>query len=406
MTETNPLIWNPFRKGYLENPYEQLRLLREQNPVHKGINGCWMFFKYDDVKNFLTNPVFQTVKFSEVIAAKSLLLDEPDNFNNLAKGTSKFLFTLDPPDNTQIRMLIAKVWNINNLTGFIQETTEESIERLLKKKEPDILEDFAVFIPCRIISKIIGLKFEDYRKLKDLSYHTIRLFEFFESLHAFQLYNRKMKEFYEYLDTVIQTKKQNPDDTLISRLLEVNQTFAQPFTQWEIVSIIILLIFTGIETSISLFGQSVFYLIQNKEQAGLLQNHKLNMTNAVEELIRYITPNQYIRRVASADVEINGVKIKAGEHVIGVVASANRDADMFEEPETLNLTRETNPHLSFGYGLHYCFGAKLAREELKVSIPALFRRFPHLGLHPQAVHKWDNMIFNRMLKSLPVVLNQ
>ncbi len=406
MSEINPLIWNPFHKGYLEDPYEQLRLLRRQNPVHKGINGCWMLFKYEDVKGFLTNPVFRTVKFSEAIAAKGLLLDAPDGFDNLTKGASKFLFTLDPPDHTQIRMLITKVWSINNLTEFIQEATEESMERLSKNREPDIIEDFAVFIPCKIISKIIGLPFEDYRKLKDLSYHTIRLFEFFESLHAFQLYNRKMGEFYEYLEALIQKKKQNPDDTLISKLLEVNQESAQSLTQWEIISVIILLIFAGIETSISLFGQSVFYLIQNKEQAKLLQKDELNVTNAVEELIRFITPNQYIRRVASADVEINGVKIRAGEHVLGVVASANRDASIFEDSETLNLTRETNPHLSFGYGLHYCLGAKLAREELKVSIPTLFRRFPQIEFHPQAVYKWDNMIFNRMLKSLPVVLNQ
>ena len=163
--------------------------------------------------------------------------------------------------------------------------------------------------------------------------------------------------------------------------------------------------FAGIETSVNLFGQSVLQLIRNPEQAEILREDDSMITNAVEELLRFVSPNQYTTRIAAEDFEIGGKFIKAGEYLMGATVSANRDPEVFAHPEELDFTRKTNPHLSFGFGSHYCLGARVAREEISVSLPALFRQFPQIALNPEKNYEWDKIILNRGLRSLPVVLH-
>jgi len=405
MTEKNSLIWNPFRQGYLENPHEQLRLLREQNPIHKGINERWILLKYTDVKFFLTNPTFKTVKISQAIASKNRYLNGRENLNQLSDVSAKWMLFFDPPEHTDLRAMVSKIWNTYDLTEDIKTIVEENIELLKKKKCVDIINDFANYIPSKVICKVLGLPPEDYTKFRDWSYCFNSMLEPFTSLHDFVYYNHKAKEFYEYLDKIIRAKTQNPDTAFISKFIVANQALSKPLNHSEIISVIAFLFFAGIETSVNLFGQSVLLLIKNPEQARLLCEDSSITPTAVEELLRYISPSQYTTRIVSEDVEIRGQRIKAGEFLMGATVSANYDADIFENPEKLDLTRKFNPHLSFGYGLHYCLGARLAREEISISFPALLRNFPKIALHPQQNYQWDRIIINRGLKSLPVVLS-
>ena len=384
----------------------QLRSLRELNPIHRGINGRWMLFKYEDVKFLLSSPIFKTLKIHEMVASKNRLLNGSENFNDISLASAKWLLFLDPPDHTELRSVVAKIWNKVDLRKTIQEVVAEAIEGLSKQKEVDIVKDFSVFIPSKIICKALGLPVEDYSILRNWSYYFNRVLEPFESLHDLLFYNRKAQEFFVYLDRIIESKKQNPDDAFISKFMSSNQSMAQPLSHSEIVSVISVMFFAGIETSVNLFGQSVFHLIRHPEQARLLREDESILPRAVEELIRYVSPAQYTTRIASEDVTISGKQIKAGDILLGAMVSANRDADVFENPEQLDLTRVANPHLGFGYSLHYCLGARLAREEMSVSIPALFRRFPEIALDPHRNREWETIIINRGLKSLPVILHQ
>ena len=287
----------------------------------------------------------------------------------------------------------------------IQTITEASIQRIADEKEVDIIKDFAVVIPTHVVCKILGLAIEDSEQFKTWSYHFNSLFEPFATLYDLAHYNQSAKEFYDYMNGVLTAKKQQPDEAFISKMLVVNETFEKPLNNSELISIIAFMFFAGIETSVNLFGQSVLQLIRNPEQARILREDDSMITSAVEELLRFVSPTQYTTRIAAADTEIGGQMIKAGEFLMGATAAANRDPEVFSHPDKLDFTRKTNPHLSFGFGAHYCLGARVAREEISVSIPALFRRFPQIALNPEKNFEWDKIILNRGLKSLPVVLH-
>ncbi len=404
MNEKN-LIWNPFLEGYFENPHKYLRHWREQNPVHKGINECWILFKYEDVKFLLTDPIFKTWKTHEAVTSANKYLDESKNFDELSKVFQKVLLFLDPPEHTHLRGVIAKIWNFYSLQEIIQESVEESLEELSGKREIEIVADFARAVPTRIISKILGLPAGDYKIITNWSYQFISALEPFVSLHELNKFNRHAVEFHKYLTKIIKYKEHNPDGVFISRLLEVNKTLDKPVSNDEIISVLCMLFFAGIETSVNLLSQSILLLLENPEQSEIVRETDQLSASAANEFIRCVSPVNYTKRVATEDFEIRGKKIKASESLFGGYISANFDADVFENPEKLDLTRNKNPHLGFGHGSHFCLGAKLGREQISRSIPALFRRYPNMNLQSEKSYKWDKLIMNRALKSLYINLN-
>ncbi|MGB7069043.1 MAG: cytochrome P450 [Pyrinomonadaceae bacterium] len=405
MVSNLPPIWNPFETGYLEDPLAHLRLLREQNPVHKGINGRWLFLKYDDVKHFLTNPIFKTVKVSKTIGLKSKLLSGNANFDRLSEISAKWMLFFEPPEHTELRSQVARIWNKYDATEIIRETVEECLALLAELQTVDIIRDFASFIPSRVVCKLLGLPAEDYFKLRRWSYCFNSMLEPFTTLNDFTKYEVKAREFYDYLGEIIRQKSERPDEAFVSQLLEANQDFEKPMNQSEIISVIAFMFFAGIETSINLFGESVLLLLKNPLQAQILREDDSITANAVEELLRFVSPSQYTTRVLAEDVEIREQKIKAGEFVMGATISANHDEDIFEDAAQLDFRRTKNPHLSFGFGLHYCLGARLARLETFHSLPALIKRFPAMRLNPDQKYQWDKIIINRGLKTLPVFLS-
>ena len=398
-------MWNPFRKGYCDNPSEQLRELRDVNPVHKGVNGRWIILRYDDVKRLLTDPAFKTVKFRAEVASKAKFLQDGENFDSISAVAAKWFLFFDPPQHTEIRETVAKIWNTYDIRANIEAITEECLDKIAGKKQVEIIREFAVFVPARVVCGVLGLPPEDYEMFKVWSYSFSSLFEPFATLYDLKEYNRSAEEFFEYMDRVIERKLSQPDETFISKLLTENETADRPLTRSELISVIAFLFFAGIENSVNLFGQAVFYLMANPKQARLLRECDDIVPTAVEELLRYVSPNQYTTRVAASDIEMRGQLIKKGDFIMGATVSANRDPEVFEDPESLNLLRKKNPHLSFGFGLHYCMGARLAREEISVSIPAFFKRFPGLRHDPARPMEWDKIILNRGLRSLPVILH-
>jgi pimeloyl-[acyl-carrier protein] synthase len=401
MTQQVP-FWNPFREGYLENPSEQLRVLREVNPVHKAVNGRWIVLRYDDVKTLLTNPAFQTVKFSAGLASKAKFLEGGEDFDAIAAVAAKWFLFFDPPQHTEIRGWVSKIWNQYDVCADIESITNDSLELIHNKDRVEIIRDFAVFVPARVVCRILGLPPADHEKFKPWAYAFNSVFEPFATLHDIKKYNKSAEEFIQYMDRVIEEKLSRPDDRFISRVLAENEKSDKPLNRSELISLISFMFFAGIETSVNLFGQAVLYLLKTPSQAKLLREDPKIVPTAVEELLRFISPNQYTLRVAARDVEMRGQLIPKGDFVMASTVSANRDPLIFEDPERLILGRTKNPHLGFGFGLHYCMGARLARDEIGISLPALFKRFPNLRLDDARPHEWDKIILNRGLKSLPI----
>ena len=165
---------------------------------------------------------------------------------------------------------------------------------------------------------------------------------------------------------------------------------------------LLLLLVGGHETTVNLIGNGLLALLRQPEQLGLLRSDEGVEKRAVEEFLRYDSPVQYSGRVARVDVEIGGKMVRAGEGVRMIVASANRDEAMYEDPDTLDVTRDPNPHLAFGAGIHFCLGAQLARLEGRIAISTIVRRFPELRLAP-VVLRWRPAPVMRGLEALPLM---
>jgi cytochrome P450 len=404
MSVLAPPIWNPFQIGYMENPYLQFNTLREHNPVHKGINGRWMLFRYDDVKLMFTNPNFKTLKISEMVNSKSFLLKETETLEKLTAMTSKWLLFLDPPIHAELRVLVAKVWNSFDMSAEISKIVDGVLADLETRNEADIVNDFAVAIPSKLICRILGFPMEDYGRLRNWTLYFNRVLEPFESIHKLKIYNQKAEEFYDYLEIEIAKKMKTPEDDFISKLISSNQELDKPLSLSDLISIISVMFFAGIETSVNLFGQSILHFLRNPDQARFWRENDYVTPRAVDELVRFISPAQLTTRVLTEDIEIRGCLLRKGEIVMGSMAAANRDPDVFENPDDFEFFREKNPHMGFGYGLHFCLGARLAKEEMGISIPALLRKFPEMRLHPERNYQWDTIVVNRGLKELPVLL--
>ncbi len=396
--------WNPFQKGYRENPSQQLEVLRRENPIHKAMNGRWIVLRYEDVKRVIHSPTFQTVKFSKALAEKQKYVGDRGSAEKLSEISARWLLFFDPPEHTEMRTMLMKIWNRLDLTGVVEEVIAESLSALAGRQHAELVNDFATFIPSKVVCHILGLPSEDYHKFRRWSYSLNSMFEPFATLNDFIVYNQSAVEFYEYIDKIIEVKQRQPDEGFISRFIEENAQCPAPMERSEVISVITFMFFASIENSVNLFGQSVLCLLQNPSQLRRLAEDDAIVPAAIEELLRFISPVQYTTRVAAADTEILGETIRQGELLMAAIASANRDEEVFEDGESLNLLRNPNPHLSFGYGLHFCIGAKLARLELQKSLPALLRTFPGITLRSDAPLEWGRIILSRGLRSLPVVL--
>jgi cytochrome P450 len=204
-----------------------------------------------------------------------------------------------------------------------------------------------------------------------------------------------------YVRGIIADHRQNPRDNLISGLINAHEKDSK-LTEEEIVGVCSGLFIAGHETTTNLLGNGMLALLRNRDQLVLLRKNSTLIATAVEELLRYDSPVQRSWGVAIADMEIGGKVIQKGELVLKMLGAANRDAQQFPNPDKLDITRKENRHLGFGYGIHFCLGAPLARIEGQIAINTLLRRLPALELATQTVEWHPNIAF-RGLKSLPVV---
>lgn len=213
--------------------------------------------------------------------------------------------------------------------------------------------------------------------------------------------------FVGYIRRLIKAKRESPNDDLLTALVRAEEAGDQ-FSDDELLAMVFLLLVAGHETTVNLIANGTLALLENSGQLRSLMNEPNLIKSAVEELLRFNGPLETAtERYACEDLTVAGVTIPRGELVLAVLASANRDHQQFEDPDKLDLTREPNRHLAFGYGVHYCLGAPLARLEGQVAISRLFRRIPDLRLaKPLDALRWRRGLVLRGLESLPVTFSK
>ena len=290
---------------------------------------------------------------------------------------------------------------VEQLRPRIQEIANELVDRVAERGRMELVDDFAFRLPITVIAELLGIPVEDHARFREWSNSFVlppMTPELVEQLA------RHTDEFVAYLDELFASRRATPTDDLVSALVRAEDE-GDHLSENELYSMVVLLIVAGHETTVSLIANAVLALLSNPEQLAALRADRALMPSAVEELLRYDSPvERTITRWVAADVELGGRALARGDLVVAVVGSANRDADQFPAPATLDFRREAaGKHVGFGRGPHYCLGAPLARLETEIALATLLERLPNLRLAiVEEDLYWRPIPIFRSLASLPL----
>jgi len=393
--------------GFRADPYPYYQRMRRETPVYKvkipgfGRGEAWVVSRYDDIVGALKDPRLSSDMMrlrAEGGGARWI----PRAFRILAKT----MVTTDDPDHARLRNLVHKGFTpsrVEHMAGRVQEIADELLARLEGRETVDLLSEFALALPMIVISEMLGVPVNERAKFRRFMLHLldgppsgfVRLVTGLAS-------NIRM---IRYLDRLIDLRRVEPDDGLITALVAAEQS-GDRLSQDELIGMVFLLLLAGHETTVNLLGNGVLALLDNRDQLERLHANPGLIKPAIEELLRYTNPVQHsVPRFAREDTEIGGVKIAKSERVVLLLAAANRDEAVFENSEALDVARDPNRHLGFGLGIHFCLGAPLARMEGAIGLNALIQKFPDIQLAiPRDKVKWRPNSLLRGLAELPVRL--
>ena len=306
----------------------------------------------------------------------------------------------DDPDHKRLRALVHKAFTpklVATMESDIVKIADQLADEVAAKRDVDLAHEYAVRLPLAVIAKMLGVADKDRDEFHQL---VEKVGDGGRKLGMFSAARRLVQLFEE----LIEERRVRPDDGLISDLVRANAD-GDRLTHKETVAMVFLLLLAGHDTTASLIGSSVLALIEHPDQLALLrQQPELLAGTGIEELLRFTSPvASGAARLAKEDVEIHGVAIPRGSQILGMIASANRDETVFDNPDSLDLTRKPNRHLAFNFGMHYCLGHQLARLEGRIALTALLDRFAHweLAVPKEKLH-YKPTVSLRGLTKLPI----
>ena len=370
----------PMDPAILADPYPRYQQLRDEDPVHwnQGINS-WMLTRYTDVLAALRD---QNLSSAQIGAFSERLPESiAEKVQPMISLISDMMLMSDPPDHTRLRKLANKAFTpqvIDRMRSHIQTVVEELLDDVEKSGHMDVIPDLANPLPAIVISEMLGVPAEDREQFKMWS---SRLAAFLGNIRTVsetaEIAQQSVFDLSDYLRNIISQRRAEPQEDLISALV-VAEEEGDAFSEAELYSMCILLMLGGHETTTNLIGNGLLALLQNPVQLEKLRADPEMIEPAVEEFLRYDSPVQSSVRIATANMEIGEKHVDKGQRVTMMLGAANRDPERFSNPNELDLSREDNRHLAFGFGAHFCLGAALARLEGQICIGAVVQRWPDL----------------------------
>jgi len=405
MARAAALLFNPLDPSFRADPYPTYARLRAEDPVHRAPWGAWLISRYAGCVALFKDPRASSdmSKSDAYRRAREQGLVDPDEA--LAK-TPPFLI-LDPPDHTRLRGLVSKAFTPAMIEGErtrIQQIVDELLDEAAERREVELIEEVAYPLPVRAICALLGVPPEDHETFKGWSRLLSQAIDPrpAQPPEAIEERRRAGNAFTDYFRALIAERRKQPRDDLLSALIAVEEA-GDTLTEDELVSTCILLLAAGHETTVSLIGNGVLALLRHPDQLRMLRDDPSLARSAVEEFLRYDAPVQFAFRTTKEPIEAGGLTVGAGEQIMLLLASANRDPAQFPDPDRLDITRSDSRHLAFGFGIHFCLGSALARLEGELFFATLTRRFSELGLRTEAPPYAENIV-NRRLAALPVEL--
>lgn len=388
----------PFPAPDTFEPPEEFRRLREQAPVARVTlptgDRAWLLTRYADVRAALVDP-----RLSRAAA------ETPDapRMGNTTPGP-KTILGMDAPDHSRLRRLVMQAFTARRVEALrprVEQLAEEQIRLVLVAPKPvDLMSCYALSLPIKVIFELLGVPYEHVDRLHAWS-------EVIFSLggHSVEEVKEARGEIIGYLRGLIEQRREEPADDLLSVLVHARDE-GQQLSEDELLDFAMIIMTVGHQSTANSLSTALFTLLHHPDQLALLRKKPELIPGAVEELLRFnpfvFTGTQL--RVATEDLTIGETEIRKGEAVIASLGSANHDAEVFADPDRFDVERTPNVHLSFGYGIHHCLGAQLARLEMQIALRTLIERLPDtLKLAvPADWLTWKTGLTARALVNLPV----
>ncbi len=375
------MVFDPQARDFQHNPYPVYDELRSTTPVFFWEPWkIWFFTRYDDVNTLLRDRRLGRT-MDHILPPEQRYVPPPD-IEPFTRLSSHSMFDKEPPEHTRLRGLVHKVFTprrVESLREQITAITNKLLDAVVDKGEIEILEDFAVPLPVNVISELLGVPDADRHLLRPWSNNIVVMYELGHTPEQERLAVQSAVDFADYLRNLAAERRANPKDDLITALVQVEEA-GERLTMDELISTCVLLLNAGHEATVNVIGNGLWALLRNPDQLRRLAAEPSLIPTAVEELMRFDTPLQLFRRWVLEDFEYKGQHFKQGDELGLMFGAANRDPARFPDPNTLDITRQDNPHISFGGGVHYCLGAPLARLELQMAYQTLLKRLPNMRL--------------------------
>lgn len=382
---------------FLLDPFPTYARLRAESPVHRNPDGTFFVTCYPEV--------------TEVLRSKDMSSDKQEQmamrFGAGASITEHNVHTMvfnDPPDHTRIRKLVSHAFTNRALARW-EQVVETVVDRLLAEAvvdgEMDLIQDFAYLLPLTVIGEMMGVPTDDREKFKYWSTMVTASLEPSAGQAIVDEANAAVDDFKSYLGDLAAERRKRPGDDLMSILVAAEDE-GEKLSELELLHNSAFLLNAGHETTSNLIGNGIHALFRFPEQLALLQENPDLAGSAVEEMLRYDSPNQIGGRLPTRDIVFRDTTIPSGTFIWISNGAANRDPDHFEEPDRFDIRREPNKHVAFGYGIHLCLGAALARMEGRVAIRKLVCEHP--GLRPAGDPVPRMRARHRGFKSFPVAV--
>ena len=405
MTTSATLIYDPADAAVRRNPFPLYARLQDEDPVHWSPSlRAWVLTRYDDVRQMMLSDTMSPDRLRPFYA--QLQGERRELLSEVMRYMSLWMVFRDPPEHTRLRRLVGTVFNLKaleSLDGAVTRVVDHLLDALPTDRAFDWAHDVAMRLPAYVIMDMLRIPYAAYPELKSAS----------DELRAFIGGARADGDRYarardgasrlaNFFRALIAERRAAPGDDFVSRMIAARDDEGR-LSEDELVATCMLVLFAGHETTTHLLGNAVHALLDHPEQLQRLRDEPTLIDSAVEEFLRYDGPSNAIARVVKVDHEIEGRLLKAGDRVFGFANAGNRDPRAFTDPQGLDIARTPNRHLTFGFGLHFCMGAPLARLEAKRCIGRLVERFPRIE-RAAGAPDWIDALAMRGVSTLPVQL--
>lgn len=389
--DDGPLLFDPRTPEFRRDPHVYYRQLREKSPVYRNPLGGWLVTRYADCTKLLEDSRLRGIDAircfpDEAIAGRQ---DIPVN-----------------SDFVRFRKTVARALAPAVLERFrprIQQIVDEALDTAIETGDVNLVDAFAYPLAATVFCELLGVPVSDRVKFRGWVDTISEIIDVFvvASAEMAEQHRQAQSEFTDYFRGAIAERRHEPRDDLLNALLAIEQDGAA-LTEDDVLTTCVTLLTAGHQTTVQFLTGAVYALLSHPRELRRFRDDPGISSTAIEELMRYASPVTLTVRSAATAIDVSGQRIPAGEYVVPVLAAANRDPEIFADPERLDLTRARNPHLAFGHGARACLGASLARLEGQIALSTLIRRAPEIALRGEPAYM--STIGLRAFSSLPVSL--